>query len=534
MTVYRRNPLLMTVMGANPGPRARKPDAALDRAIEQAWYRLMSGVQVPILSIPKIFRDVKLEMAAGVPLEQAVISVGAQYRVNRNPLGEAIVAGAAGALINRAFQSNPGPSFVVIDSQNGSVMYTKRATGVGSEAIRKCAAAARRLAQKYGHSFIVYLDLQGVRIGHQVSVPVIRMMGITEEVFPDGSVGMRSNPHLENSPCPTCSGSLAYQGTLGNREHYRCRNCGLDFNTPITRAHRRRWISKTCGHGEITGRCVVCRGRRVSSEVKPCPHGISGGGAKCLACQRLYRRGGPVQNNPAIARSWDGLKARPRLAILEFAGIPFEQAKRLAVRSWGMLPPDIRSEVSKGWQENPKYRVRYMSPGMESREEVIRAHGLKSALKKAHGRSEKLPPQFTAPRSSVEVERYRENPGPRGKRRMTVTVEQFARWVKRKNNPKMWRAFLAKFKGYEKWTHGARARKVHLEWVDTPGVDGLWITYDGGKQPESTYIMPKGSPRKGAWKHPWDTMPDIKHDPQAGIVITKLRGQSKITDFYHK
>jgi hypothetical protein len=134
-----------------------------------------------------------------------------------------------------------------------------------------------------------------------------------------------------------------------------------------------------------------------------------------------------------------------------------------------------------------------------------------------------------------ERETVQMNPGPRGKRKkMTITVEKFAEWVKRQNKPEMWRAFLAKFKGYEKWTHGARARKVTLEWVDTPGVDGLWITYDGGKQPESTYIMPKGSPRKGAWKHPWDTMPDIKHDPQAGIVLTKLRGQSKITDFYHK
>ena len=46
--------------------------------------------------------------------------------------------------------------------------------------------------------------------------------------------------------------------------------------------------------------------------------------------------------------------------------------------------------------------------------------------------------------------------------------------------------------------------------------------------------MPGNSKRKGAWKHPWDTMPDIKHDPEAGIVITKLRGKSRITDFYHK
>ena len=127
------------------------------------------------------------------------------------------------------------------------------------------------------------------------------------------------------------------------------------------------------------------------------------------------------------------------------------------------------------------------------------------------------------------------NPGRApSRRKITMTIEQFATWVKRQRNPAMWKAFLAKFRGYEKWTHGAKSRKVTLEWQNVPGVDGLWITYDGGKQPESTYIMPKGSPRKGAWKHPWDTMPDIKHDPEAGVVLTKLRGKSKITDFYHK
>jgi len=126
------------------------------------------------------------------------------------------------------------------------------------------------------------------------------------------------------------------------------------------------------------------------------------------------------------------------------------------------------------------------------------------------------------------------NPGSRGKRKITMTIEQFARWVKAKRDPAMWKAFLAKFRGYEKWTHGAKGRKVTLEWQNVPGMDGLWITYDGGKQPESTYIMRKGSPRKGAWKHEWETMPDIKHDPEAGLVLNKLRGKSRISDFYHK
>lgn len=126
------------------------------------------------------------------------------------------------------------------------------------------------------------------------------------------------------------------------------------------------------------------------------------------------------------------------------------------------------------------------------------------------------------------------NPGPRGKRKIVMTIEKFAQWVKAKKDPAMWRAFIQKFKGYEKWTHGARSRKVVLEWQDVPGITGLWITYNAGKAPETTYIMPGGVPRKGAWKHPWDTMPELRHDAEAGIVIQKLRGKSRISDFYHK
>lgn len=481
-------------------------------------------------------------------------------------------------LLMTVMGANPGgPAFLVADSITGQVMYTKRATGTGSEAINSCAAVAQKLARKNRRSYIVFLDMSRARRGGSISVPWARHLGITEEVHPDGSVtrgnpprrrkdpdsaidtmigsawarfmsgvqvsimeipkifrdiklemaggatledavravgnryrvnrnpgigeaivgGMagalasrmfQSNPHLEDHPCATCGGSLAFQGTLGNREHYRCRNCGMDVSTTVVPTHRKRHFRKLCGHGRVTSQCRVCRGRKVPTHVKPCIHGVSGA-RDCRQCQMHQRPGGPVRNNPAISRSWDGLKPRPRLAILEFAGIPYEQARRLAARPWGTLPPSIQSEVMKGWQENPKGKR----------------------------------PAYARP-----------NPGRGGKRRMTMTVERFANWVKSKRDPAMWKAFLAKFKGYESWTHGSRARKVTVEWVDTPGVDGLWITYDGGKQPESTYLMPKGSARKGAWKHEWDTMPDIKHDPQAGLVLTKLRGRSKITDFYHK
>lgn len=500
MTVYRRNPLLMTVMGANPGPRTRKgAERALDAEISSAWHHLMSGVQVSVMDIPRIFRDIKLEIAGGMPLQDAVLKVGSRYRVNRNPsrhrhvrrnpldrsdrnkiyaeakeihaaglysakqrdvkglqeemalirgltyaakalgdrklelelgflnndlheagaqaglwptyfhgarshpkeflenpVGEAIVAGVAGAVMNHALQANPGPAFVVIDAVTGVVLYTKRATGVGSEAIASCVKKAQFYARRTGHPQIVFLDVMGVRIGTEVNVGMVRAMGITEEIFPDG--------------------------------------------------------------------------------------------------------GQKARLNPAIRVEWDRLTPRRRLAVLEFAGIPEDQASRLCGRAWNVLPPDIQAEVTKGWRDSSRTTRR---------------------------------PRDTGTRHRRHETTVRMNPGG-SKRKMTMTIERFAAWVKSKKDPAMWRAFLAKFRGYEKWTHGAKARKVTVEWVETPGVNGLWITYDGGKQPESTYIMPKGSPRKGAWKHPWDTMPDIKHDPEAKIVITKLRGSSKITDFYHK
>jgi hypothetical protein len=406
----------MTVMGANPPRHRRAGESEIDSMIGAAWHRLMSGVQVPVMDIPRIFRDIKLEMAGGASLEDAVRAVGSRYRVNRNPgIGEAIVGGVAGALASRAFRNNP----------------------------------------------------------------------------------------LETDPCAMCGGPVGYLGTLGRVEYYQCRNCGWE----------RRGGQDPSVH--------VIRRLRPPRRRKP----------------------SPPKENPAISRSWDSLKLRPRLAILEFAGIPYEQARRLAARLWETLPPGIQEEVRKGWQENS--RGSYLRPKGAKIFCVTCGEWLRS---KGPYHTMKVGPQkgrvicdlcYRGIRSGRRAgeswaRNPSPNPGPRSKRKLTMTIERFAEWVKAKRDPAMWRAFLAKFKGYEKWTHGARARKVTLEWVDTPGVNGLWITYDGGKQPESTYIMPKGSKRKGAWKHPWDTMPDIKHDPEARIVLTKLRGKSKITDFYHK
>lgn len=132
-------------------------------------------------------------------------------------------------------------------------------------------------------------------------------------------------------------------------------------------------------------------------------------------------------------------------------------------------------------------------------------------------------------------QKYVTNPGKTGTRRkVTMTLEAFAKMVKAKRDPKLWAAFLKKVADYKKWSHGTLPKKVTVEQVNVPGMSGMWMTYDAGKAPETAYVMPHGTKRKGAWVHEWETMPELKNDPDSGIVLTKLKGRSRITDFYHK
>ena len=62
--------------------RTTKLDRQLDKRIEVAYYRLAQGVQVSVLDIPRIFRDAKLELSAGVELDTAMVAIIKRYRVN--------------------------------------------------------------------------------------------------------------------------------------------------------------------------------------------------------------------------------------------------------------------------------------------------------------------------------------------------------------------------------------------------------------------------------------------------------------------
>ncbi len=109
-------------------------------------------------------------------------------------------------------RKNP-PSFILVDKSTGEVVYTKRATGVGSEAISGCVKRGHALAAKTGKTYFVYLDIMGAKIGMKISVPMAYAMGITEEVGPEGSA-MPSGRKCCSSPDVQPSG----QGM-------RCFNC---------------------------------------------------------------------------------------------------------------------------------------------------------------------------------------------------------------------------------------------------------------------------------------------------------------------
>ena len=61
---------------------ARKVKNDLDSQISRAWARLASGVQVSVMVIPTIFKDVRAQVQLGIPVDDAVQAVIPKYRLN--------------------------------------------------------------------------------------------------------------------------------------------------------------------------------------------------------------------------------------------------------------------------------------------------------------------------------------------------------------------------------------------------------------------------------------------------------------------
>ena len=54
----------------------------LEKQIEAAWYRQASGVQVDLMSIPRIFDEAYDAVRGGQVLEDVITKLIAKYRVN--------------------------------------------------------------------------------------------------------------------------------------------------------------------------------------------------------------------------------------------------------------------------------------------------------------------------------------------------------------------------------------------------------------------------------------------------------------------
>lgn len=184
---------------------------------------------------------------------------------------------------------------------------------------------------------------------------------------------------------------------------------------------------------------------------------------------------------------------------------------------------DAMHDVSHGSAFSPGFTRSERAGQAFAKAKVVYRHGPRRARKaaiKVAGRAQKLAGTTMS------------NPGPSGRRR-TMPIAQFAKMVRAQRDPALWRDFVAKCKAYYKWSHGTWPTKATVETVRKAGMRGLWITFDMGREPEKTYIMPKGTKRKGAWKHPWDSMPQLRGDAEAGMIITKLSKGNRLTDFLH-
>lgn len=53
---------------------------AIDKQIEEAWYRLSSGVPVSVLDISKIFSESRADIEAGKSVDEAVTAARDKYR----------------------------------------------------------------------------------------------------------------------------------------------------------------------------------------------------------------------------------------------------------------------------------------------------------------------------------------------------------------------------------------------------------------------------------------------------------------------
>jgi hypothetical protein len=159
----------------NP-PRTQKgAERLLDKQIEAAYYRLCDRVQVSIMDIPKIFRDVKSELAAGTDMDSAILSVVKHYQIK----------GHGGREL-----PNP-PAYFIIDQDTNKILAIVRGHPMKSfgESVTKGIQIAKRLKRAVIHVVNPYVP-KGFGVGTQVS-PLFYSYK-SNLIHPDGSMSSRN------------------------------------------------------------------------------------------------------------------------------------------------------------------------------------------------------------------------------------------------------------------------------------------------------------------------------------------------------
>ena len=169
-------------------------------------------------------------------------------------------------------RKNP-PSFILVDKATGEVVYTKRATGVGSEAISKCVERGRALAAQTGRIYFVYLDIMGARVGMKISVPMAYSLGITEEVGPYKGRTMPSGIKCCSTPDvgPSGQGMQCYNCRRWEADNYlknpgrirtnvfACYHCGKQIRGKV--------VHSSDGRYAFHGNCYMISERKAGREL---------------------------------------------------------------------------------------------------------------------------------------------------------------------------------------------------------------------------------------------------------------------------
>lgn len=515
MSTYHRNPLLMTVMG-NPGrERLRPKSVKIFCAMCGEWDKRKGP-----------YRMVRTRRAGWIKGNRICADC---YSGMRTAMARGFRAPAA-----PRYKPNP---FILVDSKTLKVIRNWKGSMLDRKPWEWAREAARRLDRNVfvvAHPYVP----QGFRAGVEVS-PLFFSGGPFQVVFPDGGSRQASyadlppqhNPGIVPSIVGGMVGALTTHALSnpgsGPADEHAARELQLFIDNDSTLYHQ-QFIPIVKNLMKKRMRGVYDSDRAVKLFMYLADAGakkyVQEFGTAGQRVDTMFNRNTRLE----VARSLrDGFEAEASLGNYDkltwgVSNNPDENP--LTSDESAEILGLARSHLAYGSQFRPGFTRSETAGQAMAMGHIVRSYGPK--------RAERAGVRMMQRAKRVAGTEFSSNPGP-GRRTKTIPIEQFAKMVKAQRDPSLWRDFVAKCKAYYKWSHGTWPTKVTVERVRKAGMRGLWITFDMGKEPEKTYIMPRGTKRKGAWKHPWERMPEIRGDAEAGIIITKLRKGNRLTDFLH-